>query len=232
VDDLGSDSTSDSWEEEDVGDEHMLRKIRQAIAKGVPITLEILAEHGHGPQVHEAIFARECQVAEPQEHTLVPYQLAYKQIEQIGRSYQGGIPASCIWTDLGLSRDQIDIMIHKRGAGIYLRYGFGESSTLDMTNLPEHARVALPLGRSVTFGASAAPMDGELTERVSCITSQLNALSTQYEFPWQIRLERVQLRSGEFGDSTALAFLAKGKWNEFRQQALPLSARKKCLHLS
>jgi hypothetical protein len=148
-----SDSSSDSWEEADLEDEHKMCKLRQAIVKGQPITIEIRAEYVYGGGVHEVILSREFKVGKPPSHILEPYQLAYKQIEQIGAGYQGGLPSSCIWTDLNLPRDRIEVTVSKRGAGIYVRYGFSGSSALDMANLPERIRVVLPLDWTNTFAS-------------------------------------------------------------------------------
>jgi hypothetical protein len=70
--------------------------------------------------------------------------------------------------------------------------------------------------------------DGELTERMMCITSRLNAQGTQYEFPWQVRLERVQLRTGEQGDSAALVYRVAGSWDEAACKLHLVSVRRGC----
>jgi hypothetical protein len=210
IDEPCSDGSSDSWEDEDPEDEHKSAKLRQAITKGQPITIEIRADYVYQNTIHEAIFAREIRVSKPPGHILEPCQLAYKQIEQIGASYQGGLPASCTWTELGLRRDQIEI------TGVYLRYGFAGSSALDMVNLPEQVCVSLPLDWTLSFGTSASPRDGELTERMHYITAQLDLTSTCYQFPWHVKLERRQLRTGEEGLSAAALYKAEGTWNDDR----------------
>jgi hypothetical protein len=111
---VGSDSSSDSWEDEEIpdeaseeqrvqmlaeADEHKLRKMRQAISKGLGITVEIWGDYAFEGQVHEVIFSKEFKGSKSQAHVLEPYQVAYKQIGQIGASFQDGLPASIIWTD-------------------------------------------------------------------------------------------------------------------------------------
>jgi hypothetical protein len=201
----GTDSSSDSWEEEDIpeeaaeeqrvqmlaiADDHRIRKMRQVISKGLPITIEIRADYGYGNLVHEAVFSKEFKVSQPPAHVLEPYQLAYKQIGQIGASYQGGLPASIVWTELGASREDIEVTVLKVGQGIYVRYGYRKSIALDMSNLPEQVRAELPLWWSVSFGTSLNPVDGELTERMFNITARLDSMGTRYEFPWQVHLVR------------------------------------------
>jgi hypothetical protein len=195
----GSDSSSDSWEEEDIPDElddeqklmmiaasdaHKLRKLRQATAKGLGITVEIRAGYAFEGQMHEAIFSKEFKVSKPPAHVLEPYQLAYKQIEQIGMTYQGGLPASCVWTDAGAPREDIEVSIFKVGQGIFARYGYRKTEALNMMNLPEQIRAELPLGWSVSFGTSLNPVDLELTQRMMNITSELNPTGTQHILPW------------------------------------------------
>jgi hypothetical protein len=200
---VGSDSSSDSWEEEDIPDEapeaqklqmmdisdaHKLQKMKQAIVKGLAITIEIRAAYVFDNQAHEAIFSREFKVSQPPAHVLEPYQLAYKQIEQIGMSYHGGLPASCIWTDQGVPREDIEVTVYKVGQGIYVRYGYRKTPALDVMNLPEQIQAALPLGWSVSFGTSLNPVDLELTQRLMNITAD-----SQYGIPWQIHLLKIPL---------------------------------------
>jgi hypothetical protein len=108
----GSGSSSDSWEEEDiadvdlseeersqrmaVADGHKLHKLQQAVVKGLGITIEIRGGYAFQDVLHEVVFSKEIKVSEPPSHLLEPYQLAYKEIEQIGMIYQGGLPASCV----------------------------------------------------------------------------------------------------------------------------------------
>jgi hypothetical protein len=96
----GSDSSSDSWEEEDIADvdmdeaerfqwmaiadAHKLRKLRQAVVKGLGITIEIRGSYTFEGQEHEVVFSKEVKVSVPPSHLIEPYQLAFKQIEQIG----------------------------------------------------------------------------------------------------------------------------------------------------
>jgi hypothetical protein len=98
-------------------DAHKLRKLRQAVVKGLGITIEIRGGYMFEGQEHEVIFSREVKVSEPPSHLIVPYQLAFKQIEQIGLMYQGGLPASCVWAVSGVSREDIDIAVLKIGQG-------------------------------------------------------------------------------------------------------------------
>jgi hypothetical protein len=233
---VGSDSSSDSWEEEDlpeeatedqrlqsqaISDEHRLHKMRQTTVKGLPITVEIRASYAYQNQLHEAVFSKEFKVSKPPAHVLEPYQLACKQIEQIGASYQGGLPASIIWTDLGIPREDIEVQVFKVGQGIYTRYGYRNSSALDMANMPEQIRAALPLDWYVSFGTSENPVDLELTERMANITSQTDPTGSQYILPWQIHLVKVQLRTGELGTPAAAVYKAEGRWDDYRRADTP-----------
>jgi hypothetical protein len=152
--------------------------------------------------------------------------LAYKQIKQIGAGYQGGLPSSCVWTELVAPREDIEVTILKVGQGIYVRYGHRNSSALNMSNLPEQVRAELPLGWSVSFGTSANPLDGELTERMFNITARLDLTATRYEFPWQVHLVRTQLRTGEFGTPAAIVYRVEGSWDDCRcPQSPPMCAK-------
>jgi hypothetical protein len=233
----GSDSSSDSWEEEDIADvdlgedertqrmviadTHKLRKLRQAVVKGLGITIEIRGGYMFEGREHEVVFSKEVKVYEPPSHLIVPYQLAFKQIEQIGLMYQGGLPASCVWATEGVSREDIDIAVFKLGQGVYVRYGHRESSALNMMNLPERVRAELPLDWSVSFGTSESPVDQELTNRMVSITT-----SAQDGRFWQIHLLKLPLRSGDLGTPAARVCKAIGQWDDFRCiQTAPMCAK-------
>jgi hypothetical protein len=230
----GSDSSSDSWEEElfpetiseeerlayqAMADEHKLRKMRQATIKGVPITVEIGAAYVYGGQIHGAVFSNEFKISQPPAHVLEPFQIAYKQIEQIGLAFQGGLPASSIWADSGIPREEIDITVFKIGQGIYLRYACSQEEALDMRNLPEQIKALLPLDWSVSFSTTSNPVDLELTERMANITSQV--LGNQFHSPWQVHLAKTQLRIGELGTPGASVYKMIGKWDDYRQVEQP-----------
>jgi hypothetical protein len=208
-------------EDEEGEDVHKLHKITQAIVKGQPLTVEIRAEYAWENVVHEAIFSKEFKGVSIPTHVLEPFQAAHKQIEQIGLSYQGGLPQSCVWTDAGLAREQMDVQVYKKGAGLHVRYGFVGSLTLDMANLPERIRAELPNEWAVTFGTTENSKDGDLTSRLMCITSKVDSTGRQYEFPWQIRLEKVQLRTGEEGESAAIVYKVSGTWDDERTVPKP-----------
>jgi hypothetical protein len=118
-------------------DAHKLRKLRQATIKGLGITVEIKASYAYDGKMHEAVFSKEFKMPLPPAHILEPYQLAYKQIEQIGVGYQGGLPASCVWAELGAPREAIEVSVYKIGQGVYIRYGYKPAASLDMRNMPE-----------------------------------------------------------------------------------------------
>jgi hypothetical protein len=237
----GTDSSSDSWEEEDIpeeapedqklqmlamSDDHKLRKMRQAIAKGSGITVEIRGGYAFEGQMHEAVFSKEFKVSQPPAHVLEPYQLAYKQIEQIGASYQGGLPATCVWTELGVPREDIEVAVFKVGQGVFVRHGYRNACALDMINMREQIRAELPLGWSVSFGATLSPYDLELTQRMMNITSQLDATGSQYIRPWQVHLVKTPLRVGELGTPAARVCPVSGSWDDYRQvQTPPMSAK-------
>jgi hypothetical protein len=204
-----------------IADQHKLRKLRQAVVKGLAITIEIRGGYTFEGQEHEVVFSKEVKVPEPPSHLVEPYQLAFKQIEQIGLMYQGGLPASCIWAVAGVSREEIEIGAHKIGQGVYIRYGHRESSALNMMNLPEQVRAELPLDWSVSFGTTANPIDQELTNRMVEITR--NAQDGRF---WQIHLLKLPLRSGELGTPGARVCKAIGQWDDFRCiQTAPMCAK-------
>lgn len=54
-------------------------------------------------------------------HILEPLQTAYKSIEVLSRYYQGtGLPHSCLWTSVGLPREEIEVSVEKMGQGVRL----------------------------------------------------------------------------------------------------------------
>jgi hypothetical protein len=228
-----SDSSSDSWEEEDladvdlsederlqrmmVADAHKLHKLRQAVVKGLGITIEIHGDYVYQGVLHEVIFSRETKFSEPPSHLLEPYQLAYKEIERIGVHSQGGFPASCIWAALGVPRGDVDIGVFKIGQGVFIRYAHAHSEALDMRNLPEQIRADLPLDWAVMFGTSENPVDLELTERMMNITSQLDPTGKQYIRPWQVHLLKLPIRSGELGTPAARVCKVAGQWDDYRR---------------
>jgi hypothetical protein len=221
-----SDSSWDSWEEEllpdtvseaermayqELADAHKLRKMTQAVLKRVPITIEIGAAYVYGDVIHQAVFSKEVKITHAPSHVLELFQIAYKQIEQIGLNFQGGLPASLVWADSGVPREDIDVQVFKVGQGIYVRYAYAQEEALDMKNLPEQIKASLPLDWTVSFGTSANPVDRELTERMAQITiSQTHPL-------WQIRLAKVSLRIGELGTPGAAVYKVEGQWDDFRQ---------------
>jgi hypothetical protein len=204
-----------------ISDEHKLWKMRQATIKGLPITVEICAAYAYGGQIHEAIFSKEFKISVPPAHILEPFQIAYKQIEQIGLSYQGGLPASVVWAELGAPREDIEITVFKVGQGIYARYSHSKVPALGMLNLPEQIRAMLPLDWSVSFGTSENPVDLELTERMANITAQLDHANNQYMLPWQVHLVKVSLRSGQLGTPKAAVHKTIGKWDDYRRIPTP-----------
>jgi hypothetical protein len=233
---LDSDSSSDSWEDELIperasdeqrfqmmmeADEHELRKMEHAIAKGLGVTVEIWEDYAFEVQVHEVIFSKEFRVAQFPAHVLEMYQLAYKEIERIGASFQGGLPASIIWADSGVPREDIDLKVLKLGQGIIARYSYRKSMALSMANLPERIRAQLPLEWSVQFGTSENPVDLELTRRMANITSQLDPANGQYMLPWQVHLAKASLRVGEFGIPAAEVYKTVGRWDDYRQIPVP-----------
>jgi hypothetical protein len=179
--------------------------------KRVPITIEIGASYVYDDVTHQAVFSKEVKITHTPSHVLELLQLSYKQIEQIGLNFQGGLPASLIWADSGVSREDIEIGVLKIGQGIYVRYAYAQDEALDMKNLPEQIKAALPLGWTVSFGTSANPIDRELTERMAQIT-----VSHSHP-PWQIHLAKTSLRIGELGTPGAEVYKAIGSWDDFRQ---------------
>jgi hypothetical protein len=230
-----SDSSSDSWEEEllpesvseadrlayqELADAHKLRKMTQAIIKRVPITIEIGAAYDFDGTKHQAIFSKEVKITHSPSHVLELFQIAYKQIEQIGLTFQGGLPASLVWAEAGVPREDIEIGVFKVGQGIFVRYIYAQEEALDMKNLPEQVIASLPLGWTISFGVSANPVDRELTERMAQIT-----VSRSYP-PWQVHLAKVSLRIGELGTPGAVVYKAIGQWDDYRQIPEPLMCAK------
>jgi hypothetical protein len=169
----GTDSYSDSIEDEEGEDDHKLRRLVQAAAKGQEMTVEIRGEYLYGGQYHEAIFAKTFKGMSKPDHMIEPLKVAHRQVEQVGKALQGGgLPQSCVWTTLGLPRDQIEVAVIKKGLGVHVRYGFSASTALDMENLPQRVRAEFGGGCSITFGTSEDPRDGGLTERLVYITAQ------------------------------------------------------------
>jgi hypothetical protein len=157
---------------------------------------------------------------------LVPSQIAYAQLNQLGIYYHGGgLPQACKWTTEAVARNQMDIAVFKYGTGVHVRYGFKESTALEMANSPSRVRVELPQGWAAIFGVSECPQDGELTTRLACITSHCDTVSG-FTTPWQIRLEGQPWRIGEEGDICATALPPQGRWDDGRAMAdAPLCAK-------
>jgi hypothetical protein len=104
---VGTDSSSDSAEDEDGVDDHKL------------LTIEIRAEYTWQGDLHEAIFAKTSRNQAAPAEVLAPLQLAYQEIDQISRTFQGGgSPHSCVWTASALPRSAIEITVTKEGEGI------------------------------------------------------------------------------------------------------------------
>jgi hypothetical protein len=81
------------------------------------------------------VFAKEYTVEATPSHILEPLQAAYKELEILGRSSQGGgLPQSCRWTSAGLPREQIGVKVVKSGRGIHLSYGFRGSEAKSINN--------------------------------------------------------------------------------------------------
>jgi hypothetical protein len=212
---MDSDSSSDSAEDVEGDDTHKLQQMRQAAIKGVPLIVEIKAEYAWENVKHEAIFAKEFREPAPA-HVLLPFQAAYKQIEQLGLSYGGGLPQSWIWTEAGLPREAMEVIVYKKGESLHARYGFVGTNALEMVNLPEHIRVNLPLDWSVTFGTIPDQTNDELTSRMMCITSKVDPTGKLYVQPWQIRVEKLSLRSGEEGETVAVVHKIEGPLTDDR----------------
>jgi hypothetical protein len=205
-------------EDDDGEDDHKLHKLIQAAAKEQLLTIEVRAEYTWGGQLNEAIFPKTGKNLTAPDELLTPLQVAHKEIDQIGKAFQGGgLAHSCVWTTMGLPRSEIEITVLKLGEGVYLRYGNRVSLALDMENLPDRIRVQLLNGWSVCFGASENAKDGELTERLLYITSHLHEPTNSYMQPWQVRLESIQMRSGEKGERSAKIFPAQGNWDDERR---------------
>jgi hypothetical protein len=95
-----------------------------------------------------------------------------------------------------------------------------------MRNLPEQIRADLPLDWAVMFGTSENPVDLELTERMSVITSQLDSTGKQYIRPWQVHLLKLPIRSGELGTPAARVCKVAGQWDDYRRiQTAPMCAK-------
>jgi hypothetical protein len=198
-------------EDEENEDFHKLHKLEHAATRGQPVTVEISGDYPWEGRFEEVVFAKEYKRVPAPNHILEPMQTAYKAIEVLSHYYQGtGIPQSCLWTTEGLPREMINVRVIKKGLGIHLAYGFGESMAIDMANAPSRFRVELIDGWSVTFGTSAVPPDEELMTRLFYITSQWNESVKQYHLPWQVRLEGQPWRIGENGDVAAKACPATG----------------------
>jgi hypothetical protein len=222
----GTDSSSDSAEDDDGEDDHKLHKLMQAAAKEL-LTIEIRAEYTWQGRLHEAIFSKTSRNHVAPAEVLAPLQVAYQEIDQISRAFQGGgLPHSCVWTASELPRSAIEITVTKEGEGVYLRYAKRASSALDMENLPERISVQLLNGWSVIFGASENAMDGELTQRLLYISYQYHEPTKTYLQPWQVRLEAIDMRAGERGERSAKIFPIQGNWDDERiAEPVPYCAR-------
>jgi hypothetical protein len=135
------------------------------------------------------------------------------------------LPYACRWTTEALTREQIDIAVLKYGSNVHIRYGWKDSTGLDMANFPAKIRASLADEWSVIFGIPVNAQDGELTTRLACIASHWDPASG-FTTPWQIRLKGQPTGCGEEGDIYAVAILPKGKWDDGRAMAdAPLCAR-------
>jgi hypothetical protein len=157
-------------DDEDEDDAHKLHRLSQAVAKGQKIVLEVRGDYQWEGQMQEVIFRKEFRI-KPPENTMIPLQAAHAQLIQLGYRYQGGgLPYACRWRTEALTREQIDIAVLKYGSNVHIRYGWKNSTALDMANFPAKIRANLADEWSVIFGIPVNPQDGELTTRLACIT--------------------------------------------------------------
>jgi hypothetical protein len=179
---MGTHSTSDSEEDNDGENVHKLHQLTQAAAKEQILSVEIRAEYAWGGHLHEAIFSKPAKIVNAIEDILEPLQVAYSELEIIGRTFKGGgLPYSCLWTPEGLPKEEIEVTVIKVGEGIHLRYARRTSTALDKENMPDQVIVQLPNDWSVSFGTSDNAKDGELTQRMLYITYQYHEPTRMYK---------------------------------------------------
>jgi hypothetical protein len=210
-----SDSSSDSGEDEENEETHKLHQLHQAAIKELILTVEIKAEYDWGLRKFEAIFFKSSKNTRRIEDLFAPMMTAYAELEVVGRTFQGGLPFSCMMLDL--PRDQVEVSVIKVGEGIHLRYGRKDSMAVEIDDMPDQVQVQLIRGWNVSFGADDNAKDGELTQRLLYITYQQHEITKMFFNPWQIRLEGMFMRAGEKGQRVA-GFCALGNgWDDERQ---------------
>jgi hypothetical protein len=71
-------------------------------------------------------------------------QVAFRSIEARAAYYQGtGLLRSCMWTQAGVPREQMEISVAKLGKGIQVTYGYGGARGHAVQNFPARFKVDL-----------------------------------------------------------------------------------------
>jgi hypothetical protein len=96
---------------------HKLKQISHVARLKQPITVKIRGQFdGEKELKHEVLIQKEFWGIEPPSHLLDLLQFAFKSLEILSQLYgTKGIPGSCMWTQLGVAREQMEIGVHKQG---------------------------------------------------------------------------------------------------------------------
>jgi hypothetical protein len=142
-----------------------------------------------------------------------PLHLAYKSLEALSTIYgTEGIPDSCLWTQTGVSREEIEIFVAKRGRWSYITYGWTGTHGLAIGNFPAGYRIELRDRWTVTFGAAEGLSNQELTQQRINISSPWDVTAETYRGPWGLHLTAQPWRTGELGEVCATANPDSSQW--------------------
>jgi hypothetical protein len=191
-----------------------------------------MGQYGDGENMYEEIlFQRESVEIEAPSNILEPLQFAYQSLEALSQYYQtSGILGSCLWTQSGIPREEMEITVVKSGRGMILTYGWRDGKGLAIEQYPARYSVSLVGGWRVSFGAKISPTDYELTQRLIFITEPWQDATKNYRQPWRVYLSGEPWRIAKPGEISvrALAEEPEDKSGREMNAETPLCAAPPC----
>jgi hypothetical protein len=93
-----------------------------------------------------------------------------------------------MWTQSGVSRDEIEITLVKKERGVYITSGWTDTKGLAVSNFPAQFKIGLIDNWAIVFGAVENLTNRDLTQKLVYITAPWDVTAQGYHSPWNLAL--------------------------------------------
>jgi hypothetical protein len=209
----GSDSYTDSVDDEENQDDYKLKQIGHAVRLGQPLTVILQGSYQFSGREKEVQFRHPYEEKSAPKTIYNPLLQTIRHFEVLCHTFGADLPRPCYWFKANPTRKDLAISVTKMGKGLHIQYSMKNLIFEPIADFPSAFNAEFPGNWSIVFGASATPADQELSERLAMITPSWREDSQDYSLPWQARLSAHPWCTGEQGEVYAEMVVAHQAWD-------------------